>query len=232
MYYEYERKNFFKLLELSNKNIVYDIAFLRKGQYEIYSNLGYKCSYLMQNYILDKKKKNKIKKSNNIIDIGIYPLNYTWDKNIFNQLCIGKLIENSNLNYNLLDNRMKDFLDTMEISNKDDKITPIDEEHIIEKVVKNDINVCCSFTEYFHPVFFISMEQGVPCLIGNTSDLFEEDEELKKYIVTIAEDNPIINSEKIKEILENKQKVMELYKQWKEKYNQIASKSIQAFIEK
>lgn len=43
LYYEYERNNFFELLELSKENIVYDIAFLRKGQYETYKNLGYKC---------------------------------------------------------------------------------------------------------------------------------------------------------------------------------------------
>ena len=50
LYYEYERNNFFELLELSKKGIVTDIAFLRKGQYETYKNLGYNCSYLMENY--------------------------------------------------------------------------------------------------------------------------------------------------------------------------------------
>ena len=39
LYYEYERNNFFELLELSKKGIVTDIAFLRKGQYETYKNL-------------------------------------------------------------------------------------------------------------------------------------------------------------------------------------------------
>ena len=64
------------------------------------------------------EKKHNIKsneKENNLINIGIYPLNYTWDKNIFNQLCIGKMVENSNINYNELDERMTDFLSTMEI---------------------------------------------------------------------------------------------------------------------
>ena len=118
LYYEYERNNFFKLLELSKEGKVHDIAFLRKGQYEVYKSLGYNCSYLMENYILKEEKKHNIKsneKENNLINIGIYPLNYTWDKNIFNQLCIGKMVENSNINYNELDERMTDFLSTMEI---------------------------------------------------------------------------------------------------------------------
>ncbi len=232
LYYDYERENFFKLLELSKKNIINNIAFLKKGQYEVYNSLGYNCSYLMQNYILDSNNKQKIKEPNNIIDIGIYPLNYTWDKNIFNQLCIGKMIKNCNINYNILDERMKDFLNTMKIQSKEDKINEITEQDIIQKVIKNDINISCSFTEYFHTIFWTSMEQGVPCIIGNTSDLFDKDNELKNYIVTLAEDNPIENAKKVEECLKNKDKVIQLYKNWKEEYNKKAKENIQAFINK
>lgn len=233
LYYEYERNNFFKLLELSKNGVIEDIAFLKRGQYVTYSNLGYKCSYLMQNYILDSKFKRQKKEQNEIIDIGIYPLNYTWDKNIFNQLCIGKMIENANINYNLLDMRMQEFLETMNIQSKPDKIEKIDEQNIIRRVVKNDINISCSFTDYFHTLFFISMEQEIPCIIGNTSDLFkDEGEELKSYIVTTAEDNPIVNAEIIEKCLENKEKVVDLYKKWKKEYNKEALESIRTFLEK
>lgn len=233
LYYEYERNNFFKLLELSKNGVIEDIAFLKRGQYVTYSNLGYKCSYLMQNYILDSKFKRQKKEQNEIIDIGIYPLNYTWDKNIFNQLCIGKMIENANINYNLLDMRMQEFLETMDIQSKPDKIEKIDEQNIIRRVVKNDIDISCSFTDYFHTLFFISMEQEIPCIIGNTSDLFkDEGEELKSYIVTTAEDNPIVNAEIIEKCLENKEKVVDLYKKWKKEYNKEALESIRTFLEK
>lgn len=231
LYYEYERNNFFRLLELSKKRKIDNIAFLRKGQYEVYKSLDYKCSYLMENYILKEENKKKIKEKNDIIDIGIYPLNYTWDKNIFNQLCIGKMVDNSNINYNELDERMTDFLTTMEINSKPDMINKIDEDEIIDKVIKNDINISLSFTEYFHPVFFISMEQGIPCIIGNTSDLFEENEILDKYIVTKAEDNPIINGKLVEECLKNKDIVIEEYRKWKKDYNEKARRNIQQFLE-
>ena len=234
LYYDYERQNFFNLLELSKKNIIDDIAFLRKGQYEVYKSLGYKCSFLRENYILDKTNKLEAKKKNETIDIGIYPLNYTWDKNIFNQLCIAKYIENSNLNYNEIDERMKDFVDTMNIKATSDKIEKIDEKTVQEKVAKNDINIATSFTEYVHPVFWISMEQEVPCIIGNTMDFFqdEEDKKLRDYLVTEAEDNSIINSKMVEKCLENKEEVIELYNNWKEKYNKIANESIKNFLEK
>lgn len=231
LYYEYERENFFKLLELSKQKVIQDIAFLRKGQYETYKKLGYECSYLKENYILDENKKTE-KKSNSNIELGIYPLNYTWDKNIFNQLCIAKFIEDCHLNYNFLDPRMKEFLDTMEIQNSPDKIEKIEEDILIEKIIKNDVIVSTSFTEYMHPVFLISMELGIPCLIGNNSDFFEKDEELKKYIVTMAEDNAIINSKMVEKIIKEKKKIQELYKEWKENYNKEAEKQLEYFLNK
>ena len=230
LYYEYERENFLKLLELSKKEIVKNIAFLRKSQYETYKGLGYKCSYLKENYCLDKNKMIKYKIETEKKQIGIYPLNYTWDKNIFNQLCVAKFIDNCNLNYNCLDSRMKEFLDTMYIKNTPEKIEIINEDEIIEKIVKNDAIISTSFTEYMHPIFFISMELGIPCLIGNNSDFFNEDSEFKKYIVTTAEDNAIINSKMIQNILNNKEKIIEMYREWKELYNEQAKESIEEFI--
>lgn len=235
LYYDYERNNFFDLLKLSKENIIDDIAFLRKGQYEVYKKLGYKCSILKENYILEEDKKIKVKEKNKTIDIGIYPLNYTWDKNIFNQLCISKYIKNSNLNYNEIDERMKDFVDTMKINSTSDKIEKIDEKSIQEKVVKNDINIAAAFTEYFHTIFWISMEQGIPCIVGNTMDVFgdsKEEKELEQYIITKAEDNNFTNSKLVTKCLDNKERIMELYKNWKEQYNKEAKKSIDAFIEK
>ena len=231
LYYEYERNNFFKMLELSKNALIDEIAFLRKGQYETYKSLGYKCSWLLENYILDEKKKTSIKEANDIIDIGIYPLNYTWDKNIFNQLCIPKFVENSNLNYNSLDSRMDDFVNTMKIANRVDKIEKINEDDVISAVLKNDVVVATSFTEYVHPVFFICMELGIPCLIGNNSDMLSGTE-LEKYIVSKAEDNAIINSKMIKVILDNKDTIKSLYRDWKNGYNIKSDKSITDFLNK
>ena len=242
LYYDYERENFFKLLELSKEKLIDNIAFLRKGQYEVYKSLGYKCSFLRENYILEENKKkeilnnNKEKKEENVVNIGIYPLNYTWDKNIFNQLCIPKYIENSNLNYNKIDDRMEEFLNTMEIRSTPCRIENINDENIIKEVIKNDITIATSFTEYFHVVFFISMEQGIPCIIGNTEDFFDinnEDEKmLEKYLITKAEDNSITNSKMVEECLKNKEQIIEFYRKWKEKYNILVKTSIEEFISK
>ena len=103
--------------------------------------------------------------------------------------------------------------------------------NIIKSILKNDAIVSTSFTEYMHPVFLLGMEVGVPVLIGNNSNLFNG-EELEKYIVTSAEDNAIINSKMVEKILDNKEKILELYKNWKKEYNEKSKKNIEAFLEK
>lgn len=232
LYYDYERNNFFKMLELSKRKIIDKIGFFRKGQYITYKKLGYNCCLLKENYNIELDNKINLNKTNNkySMEIGIYPLNYTWDKNIFNQLCIPKFIDDSNLNYNCLDPRMTDFLNTMKIKSNIDNIKEINERSITDLIKKNDVIISTSFTEYVHPIFFISMELGIPCLIGNNSDFFEENEELVDYIVTKAEDNPITNSIMVMNIVKNKKKIFELYKKWKEKYNIMSKEAINLFL--
>lgn len=229
LYYDYERNNFFKMLELSKLNLIDIIAFLKKGQYEIYYKLGYKCYHLMQNFRLINNEE-KIKKLNDKVNIGVYPLNYTWDKNIFNQLCIAKFIDNSIINYNNIDNRMKEFIDTMKIEGNPIKLKDIEVNEIINEICKNDIIVSCSFTDYFNPIFFISMELGIPCIIGNTTDLLCEEDKLYEYIVTESEDNPILNSTIVKKCMENKELVIKTYREWKKSYDIVAEKNIFEFI--
>ncbi len=230
LYYDYERENFFKLLELAKEKQVYDIAFLRKGQYDTYKGLGYNCSYLKENYILKENKKTAIKLPNGKTDLGIYPLNYTWDKNIFNQLCIAKFFENCNLNYNRLEERMEDFLATMEIQSTKQKIEKIEDTELIQKISQNDATIATSFTDYMHPVFWISMELGIPCLVGNHADFLEED--LKQYVITKEEDNPIVNAKMVENMIKNKEKIHQLYKMWKQEYNKQAKEQLEKFIKK
>jgi hypothetical protein len=228
LYYEYERAVFIRILELSQEGIIDCIAFLRKGQYETYKSLGYNAYYLKENLHLDgeyKKENNKSKKTN----IGIYPLCYTWDKNVFNQLCLGQMVDNCVINYNNLDERMDDFLTTMKIENRAKKVD-FSIESIAEAVKSDDIVVSCSFTEYFHPVFFVSMEMGIPCLVGNNVD-FLDDKYLNEMIVTKAEDDPIINSRLVANILKNKEAIMKAYKAWKKRYDVEAKKNLEEFIE-
>ena len=74
------------------------------------------------------------------------------------------------------------------------------------------------------------MELGIPCLIGNHSDFFVNNEELQNYVVTTAEDNPIINAKMVENMVKNKTHIQKLYETWKINYNKQAKESIEKFV--
>lgn len=229
LYYDYERENFFELLDLSRRKIVNDIAFLHKGMYETYSKLGYSSSYILENISLDEEKIELAESKEK--NMGIYHLNYTWDKNIYNQLSVGKFLKDMTINYNPLDKKMEEFLKVMKINSNKDSLNKIDAYEIAKVISKNAINISCDFTDYVHPIALISMECGIPCIIGDTSYLFNT-EVLKKYLVVHSEDNPVKIVEKITNAICRKEEIMEEYKCWKREYNKKAKESIDNFLGK
>ncbi|MBR6033841.1 MAG: hypothetical protein IKP28_03785 [Clostridia bacterium] len=236
LYYEYERRNFVKMLDLSTNDKIDDIGFLRKNMYDVYSKLGYKSSYILEN--LQFKESHKKAKTGEILQIGFYPFNYTWDKNIYNQLSIGKFLKDCVINYNFIDKKMEEFLKVMNINSQKEtienteilptaqEIQPIDINNIADTVCKNDINIACDFTDYVHTLYFLSMENDTLCIIGNNSELFDEG------LVVNSEDNPIEISKKIEEAVANKETIMQNYKKWKSEYNIASEESINKFINK
>lgn len=229
LYYDYERENFFELLSLSKEGLIDDIAFLQKGMYETYKKLGYESSYILENISLEK---NKIKFEDNIEKcVGVYQLNYTWDKNIYNQLSVGKFINGMTIKYNSLDKKMDEFLKIMKIDSKKDEIIEKDAYEIANVVSRNIINISCDFTDYVHPIALISMECGIPCIIGDTSYLFNT-EKLQEYLVVHSEDNPIEISNKIMRAIDNSKDIMQEYRKWKIDYNQKSEQSIISFLNK
>lgn len=229
LYYDYERENFFELLNLSKEGTVDNIAFLHKGMYETYKKLGYKSSYILENISLEK---SKLELDVNLEQsIGIYQLGYTWDKNIYNQLSVGKFLDGRIIKYNPLDKKMEEFLKIMKINSQKDLIEEMDAYKIAKIISKNIINVSCDFTDYVHPIALISMECGVPCIIGDTSYLFNT-EILQRYLVVHSEDNPIRISSKIMDAIDNSKEINEEYKKWKKGYNKKSEDSIIEFLNK
>ncbi len=75
-----------------------------------------------------------------------------------------------------------------------------------------------------------SFEQGVPCLIGNNNDYFIGSK-LRDYVCVNREDDPREIRNKIRNVLENKEEVLELYKKWKDNFNIEVKKQVKEFLE-
>ena len=201
---------------------------------EFYKNLGYNAYYMMNNVKsldIDKEEENldKTKKEDQSINIGIYNAHSRELKNIYTQILATTFLKETNIDIVPISKEVKQYLKALDI-----KYTCIDKfiptEELMRRIKRNDINIYVTFTEC-SPMFPMeSFEQGVPCLIGNNNDYFIGSK-LRDYVCVNREDDPREIRDKIRNVLENKEEVLELYKKWKDNFNIEVKKQVKEFLE-
>lgn len=201
---------------------------------EFYKNLGYNAYYMMNNVKsldIDKEEKNlyKTKQENQSVNIGIYNAHSRELKNIYTQILATTFLKETNIDIVPISKEVKQYLKALDI-----KYTCIDKfiptEELMKRIKRNDINIYVTFTEC-SPMFPMeSFEQGVPCLIGNNNDYFLGSK-LREYVCVNREDDPREIRDKITKVIENKEEVLKLYREWKNNFNNEVKKQVKEFLE-
>ena len=218
------------VLNLYNEKYIDCFAFVKKSMVEFYNRAGYKAKYLINNVNTEGIRKFESKKLDmNNIKVGAYNANTRELKNIFTQLSSIRLIKNAEADIVPTNEAILQFVDIIDLKNTNlpDYIPTKD---LLERIQKNDINLYITFTEC-SPMFPLeSFEMGVPCLVGNNNDYFQNTE-LGKYVIVDREDDAEYIKNKIMNCLENKEKVMQLYKEWKTNFDKKCKEYVKEFIE-
>ena len=201
---------------------------------EFYKNLGYNAYYMMNNVKsldIDKEEKNlyETKQENQSVNIGIYNAHSRELKNIYTQILATTFLKETNIDIVPISKEVKQYLKALDI-----KYTCIDKfiptEELMRRIKRNDINIYVTFTEC-SPMFPMeSFEQGVPCLIGNNNDYFLGSK-LREYVCVNREDDPREIRDKIIKVIENKEEVLKLYREWKNNFNNEVKKQVKEFLE-
>ena len=227
-----EKDNYLKVLEYLKNKDIYKLYFLKKGVYEAYKIKKYNVGYIMPNYIVNNIKTKKKSKENLVI--GAYKHHLPWNHHTVNTLSVARFFDNSLLVYNRYDDYIeKDFLDVFKINYKIlEQFKDLDS--YLKALANSSIVLDLEFTNNFNLNFMMASELKIPCLLGNNSDFFYNlDFKEKELFVTSSEDNPYLNSLKIKEMLETKniEKILnDLYK-WKQEYNKLQKENIKKVME-
>ena len=227
-----EKDNYLKVLKYLKNKDIYKLYFLKKGVYEAYKIKNYNVGYIMPNYIVNNIKTKKKSKENLVI--GAYKHHFNWNNNTVNTLSVARFFDNSLLVYNRYDDYIeKDFLDVFKINYKIlEQFKDLDS--YLKSLANSSIVLDLEFTNNFNLNFMMASELKIPCLLGNNSDFFYNlDFKEKELFVTSSEDNPYLNSLKIKEMLENKnlEKILnDLYK-WKQEYNKLQKENMKKVME-
>ena len=216
------------IIDLTKRNIVTSIGFAKESMAEYYKLKGYN-SYFLKNTVNNIKliKKENIKENNNI-KIGIYSSGDRWEKNTYNQLSACSLIPDALVECIPTTKAVKSFCDIMNI-----KLTSesnfLSRKELFEKMSENDVNMYVTFTECAPMIPLESLELGVPCILGNNNHYFNGTE-LEQYLVVKSEDSIDEIAEKAILCIKNKDKIMNLYIEWKKLYDLESKQSVNDFL--
>jgi len=217
-------EDIFRMLELGKIN---SIGFVKKSMYEFFKRKGYNVE-LVLNTIHLPQRQVITKKTTDIVKIGLYASGDRWVKNFYNQLGAASLFEQAQI-------------DCIPIGEKTLKMAhiykttiaglsnPIPREKLLERMAQNDINFYVTFSECAPLIPLESLELGVPCLTSNNHHYFENTP-LEEYLIVNETDDMIKIYEKALYCLENKEKIMALYREWKKEYDKEVNEKVQSFL--
>ena len=217
------------MLDLYEKGKVDEIGFVKKSLYEFYKAKGYKTSFLMNDIYIENKEQYIPKdKKHDCIKVGLYASGDRWVKNTYNQLSAISLLENAKLDCIPINNKIATISRRYDINlSGEDHNVP--KEEMYRRMANNDINVYVTFTECAPLIPLESLELGTVCITGDNHHYFTGTE-LEKYLVVNKEDDIMEIYEKMKFALENKEKILSLYKEWKKEYTKQSKESIENFL--
>lgn len=212
LYNECILNNMMQLYEYKERKM---IDYIATTKYDTYISMKDKIDYIE----LDYKTKIHPKNNNSIGLLGLYYVEYS---NFFVQLsavAISKIKKAIVLEQNTV---VKKF-------EEDFNVVIEEEKDVIKLIEQNKVNLDVAFSEVSPINFLISMDAGIPCIIGNTN-LLDNDEKLKKLLVLDSDDDVNEICEKIDNVLENKKEIKKLYSIWRKKYSDNSKKLIEKFV--
>ena len=217
------------VLKLYDKGYIDEFAFVKKSMAEFYNRAGYKAKYIPNNVNTEGINKKPTKKTDlNNIRVGLYNANTRELKNAYTQLNAIRLLNNAKADIVPTNEAMLKFVDLIGLEN-DNLPDYITTKELLERCQDNDINIYITFTECSPMLPLESFEVGVPCLVGNNNDYFQNSK-LGEYVIVDREDDAEYIANKIIECLKNKEEVMGLYKEWKKEYDAKCKEYVSNFV--
>lgn len=217
-----------RFIELERKGFVDQIALCKESMINFYKFDGINTHFLNNTVNFDGSL-YKVKDTNNKeIRLGIYSANPEWRKNMMIHVASAKLIPNAVLDMVPINQEAKRFSELIGVK-MDGLTNKVKREDLLARMAKNTVNLYVTFSECAPMLPIESLEVGVPCITGNNHHYFTNTE-LEKYLVVNNETDIEEVSKKIKLCIENKDKILSLYKEWKKKNDLLTKKQIKEFI--
>lgn len=219
--YMAENPVFERMLALSKEGIIEKIGFCKRDLAEYFKKKGYPAYFVMNRFEIPDRKFKPLSKSQ--IKIGIFGHNW-WHRNILNQVVAGLMVSNTEIHVNEIGDH--EFLDEGRIVVHGF----LSKEEFNKLYGEMDINLYVSFTDCFPMTLIESMENGIPCIASDTSDVYSWSPKLREYLVVSKVDGPLGISEKISGVIENYAEIQKEIKNYLPILKAEVEKSIKEFL--
>lgn len=223
----YDWEVFQQMFYLLNKQYITSIGFVKKSMYEFYKKKGYPVEFVMNTLSLDPEKYRGEEPAEER-RIGVYASGDRWVKNFYNQLCAASLMDDVKVECTPLSTKTLLFADILHLEVIGEG-KPMPREELLKKMSQNLLNLYVTFTECAPLIPLESLELGVPCLTGNNHHYWEGTE-LADYLIVDEADNVNKIYEKMERCIAEKDKILKLYREWKESYDVAAKENIERFL--
>lgn len=210
------RATFSNLMEFCDRNLISCIGCIDSGAYEVLKNAGYNTKRILLDI---KEEKASSKKSNSI---GLLGDDYNPNHNTYNQLTAITMVDYDYIKIIKHMPATRDFIKFFNIKEKEVS----NEDEVIKD---NFINLYCNFTSTVTEKILMSMDNGIPCLLGNI-DIFDNYKVLKENLILISDDDVNEIAKKIMTVKNNSSKIMDEYKKFRKDYTKLSKESIESFL--
>lgn len=225
--YGFERNR--EIIELHKKGVIDVVATCKKSLLNFYNKEGYN-SFFLANKSTPINIKNKKETNTKEIKIGIYAAKCDdWRKNMYSQIAAISTIKNATIDMVPLNDMACEFCNLLGV-----KITgtgPLSHSEMLKRMSMNSINLYVTYSECAPMLPLESMEMGVICITGNNHHYFEN-KDLKKYLVVDNEEDILEIKDKILYALENKDKILKMYKEFSKENEKIAKEKVNEYLNK
>lgn len=186
------------IFEFYDRKLVSIIGCVKQDNARVLKNAGYNFEYI------NLKIKNHITLCKKSDTVGLLSNDFDPNNNFYNQLAALTFCDYTECKLMYVMKATKKFIKFFNL--KSQKV------EIIDDVMKdNFVNLYINFTNTDNEIIMKSFNLGVPCLVGNT-DFFDSNKYLKETLVIKSDDDINEISEKIKFVKENKEIILNEYK--------------------
>ena len=227
---KYDWNRFDTIFMLLEQNVVDSIAFAKKSMYEQYSALGYNVEFLPNSVNINNKEKFlKQKAHHDGLRVGIYASGDRWVKNMYNQMAAVSLLDDVVLDMIPLSQTALQFAKLLKL-NVTGEGESIKREEMFKRVVSDDVVLYTTFVECAPVLPLECLELGVLCVTVNNHHYWEGTP-LEEYLVEPKADNPVAISKRVEKCLENREKILSLYVEWKKEYDKYCKRELRKFLD-